>query len=98
MSYFIGKDITVDLAASTVLDLVDKKRDGNADYEFTPMAVIINPSAEDTVEIKTIVGTLLSNNAPVTLILECGKIHKVALGRITKSGTTTNTITILGNI
>ena len=94
--YSHGKDVTADVAAGN-LDINNKIQTGDAGYNFIPQAVLINPSADDTDEIKTIVGNLLSNNAPVTLRLTCGEPHSIALGKITKAGTTTNTITILGN-
>ena len=96
MSYSYGKDVTADVAAGD-LDINDKIQTGVAGYNFIPQAVLINNSADDTDEYKTIVGRLLANNAVVTLRLHCGEVHEIALGKIIKTGTTPNTITILGN-
>ncbi len=88
-------DVTADLAASsTKLDLV-KGAEQSGGYNFYPTGIIINPSADDAVELKTVVCESM-NGKQLTLILECGKVHDVSLSKIIKSGTTTQTITIIG--
>jgi len=96
MTYSQGKDVTADVAAGN-LDINNKIQTGDAGYNFIPQAVLINPTADNTSGSKTIVGKLLANKAVVTLRLTCGEVHPIALGEIIKIGTTTNTITILGN-
>lgn len=97
-SYTYGKNITVDLAAeSAILDLDAKRKSGDQTYNFIPEGILINASADDTVEEKTVIGYLRGNNQLVTLRLKCGVVHQISLGKIVKTGTSTSVITILGN-
>jgi hypothetical protein len=97
MNNAYAKNITNDLTAGDVDFELKRKTAGSPGYWFFPTGFIINPSADDQVQLKTIVCELFSTPEKLTLILECGKIHNLPLKKVYKSGTTTQAITVLGD-
>lgn len=96
ISYNFAKDVTADVVAGDV-DIIDKRKTQDDDtWEFAPAGFLLKPATPGTFDHQTIVCKLYGKKDLVTLELESGVVHPIALGGIIKAGTTTDGIILFG--